>query len=172
MIEKKSFPGWEFRVERPNSLVTSFVLRRTEKFSGISFFHFWPLFILTGVILSFSVFWGVITIGIGYLYRSITHPIVVEERAEVFSGVSLQLSVLLADGSTRHRLIPVSEISDVVLNESAAGYFIQTFLAVIPKRGSPNRVLLPFEYTTLPLWLSVKVLCLLREALHLPCHNT
>ena len=89
---------------------------------------------------------------------------VAEESAEVVSGVALQLSTKFADGTTVHKMVPVSEIGEVVLNEAAAGFYIRTYLEVIPKK-SGAKCILPFEHTDLPLWLSSRLLFSLRSAL-------
>ena len=159
-----SFPNGELRIERPNSTVTRFVISRTDV-TGNSNYLYWLIpGLILGVGATLSIFLAVVLSGLWFLIRVSRQPEVVEECAEVFSGVALQLSAKFADGSTSHRMVPLSEIGQVVLNETAAGFYIRTYLAVLPARTGA-KLILPFEHTDLPIWLSSKLLFSLRSAL-------
>jgi GPI-GlcNAc transferase complex, PIG-H component len=158
------FEGCRFQVDRPNSAVTRFSVKRLRRADR----SIWLKWVLPGLLLSAalakSLFWFGVVAGLWGLLALGGDGAVLEESAEVFSGVALQLSTKFSDGSTKHRMIPLSEISEVVLNEAAAGFYVRTYLAVLPKRIGAKSIL-PFEHTELPLWLSSKLLFALRTAL-------
>jgi len=150
-----------FRIDRPNSAVTRFTLSRSPR----------PRRLLTSaaaglavcLALTWSFFWAGLLLGL-WLLATLGSSGVVEESAEVFAGVALQLSTKYADGSASHRMVPMAEISEVVLNETAAGFYVRTYLAVLPKRIGAKSII-PFEHTDIPLWLSSRLLFALRTAL-------
>ena len=91
---------------------------------------------------------------------------VVEERVDLISNIGVQLSVIYSDGSSNHKIVHSDEIDDIVLNEAAGGFWINTFLAFVPKNPRLSCAL-PFEHSTLPLSLSAELLFILREQLRL-----
>ena len=172
-MEDCRFNNFEFRVENPNSAsirfkVTRLIDNKAEKRNWRFLLDSGVPGLVLSVLFTFSIFWALVYIGIWLLLRSFRNHTeqISEEMIEVFHGVAIQLTTRFSNGSLRQRLIPISDVGQVVLNEACVGFYIRTYLAILPKKTG-SKSILPFEHTELPLWLSSKLLFSLRRAIAL-----